>query len=439
MSRAGSGQSQAMPLSQLKAPVLVADFELAEPLSRAAELRARLSTPDSHARLLVRLHGHPLGTVDVVSDRLDAGELSAIVWSEMAAAIQRHFETCHGRIVDAIPVAGFGRDGWDSCSWRAAMTGPIPSATIVINTCGASDSLVRAIKTALAQDYSDFRVVVVDNRPARSGVLALLAENFGEMQDIDYVSETTPGLGRARNAGLAASAGEIVAFTDDDVVLDPSWLGWLVAGFGASDRVACVTGLIVPLELEAPAQLLIDDFSGFSKGYERVIWDADGHRLDHPLYPYTVGIFGSGASAAFRRTTLVEFGGFDQHLGIGTPSIGGEDLDLFVRIVLGGKQIVYEPASLLRHAHRRDIRAFERQVRGYGTGLTAMLTKHVLSDQMTRWEVLRRIPAGVAYALSPRSPKNQRKPREFSLRLSLLEWAGMAYGPIGYLRSRMAG
>jgi hypothetical protein len=58
---------------------------------------------------------------------------------------------------------------------------------------------------------------------------------------------------------------------------------------------------------------------------------------------------------------------------------------------------------------------------------------------MTRWEVLGRIPAGFAYALSPRSPKNQRKPREFSLRLSLLEWVGMAYGPIGYLRSRLAG
>jgi GT2 family glycosyltransferase len=299
--------------------------------------------------------------------------------------------------------------------------------------------LVRTINTALAQDYPDFRVVVVDNRPATSGVPKLLAERFAGRPEIDYVSEPAPGLGRARNAGLAATRADIVAFTDDDVVLDPNWLGWLVAGFGASDRVACVTGLIVPLELEAPAQLLIDEFSGFSKGYDRVIWDADAHRLDHPLYPYTVGIFGSGASAAFRRTTLVAIDGFDQHLGIGTHAVGGEDLDLFVRIVLGGQQIVYEPASLLRHAHRRDIRAFERQVRGYGTGLTAMLTKHVLSNRVTRWEVLGRIPVGIAYALNPRSPKNQRKPRGFSLRLSLLELAGMAYGPIGYLRSRMAG
>jgi len=436
---AASGPATARPRPRLTAPVLVADVELAESLSRASDLATGLPTPDSHARLLVRIHGHPLGTIDVSRDTLAPRDLSAIVWSELAGPIRRHFETSHGRIVDEIPQAGFGRTGSDSCSWRAAVMEPVPSAAIVINTCAASESLVRAIKTALAQDYPDFRVVVVDNRPAGSGIPNLLAERFGGRHDIDYVSESAPGLGRARNAGLAATGAEIVAFTDDDVVLDPSWLGWLVAGFGASDRVACVTGLIVPLELEVSAQLLIDEFSGFSKGYDRLIWDADAHRLDHPLYPYTVGIFGSGASAAFRRTTLVAIDGFDQHLGIGTPSVGGEDLDLFVRIVLGGNQIVYEPASLLRHAHRRDMRAFERQVRGYGTGLTAMLTKHVLSDRMTRWEVLGRIPAGFAYALSPRSPKNQRKPREFSLRLSLLEWAGMAYGPIGYLRSRLAG
>jgi len=430
---------QARPRSQIKAPVLVADLELAESLSRAADLRARLSTSDSHARLLVRLHGHPVGSVDVGFDMFEAGELSTIVWAELGSAIDRHFRVHHGFSVGAIPDAGFGDDGRESCSWRRAVTTPLPSAEIVINTVKASDQLARTVSSALDQDYPDFRITVVDNRPATSGVPALLAQRFGAGRNIAYVTESTPGLGAARSAGLNASSADIVAFTDDDVVLDRSWLGWLVAGFGVSDRVACVTGLIVPLELEAPAQLLVDEFSGFSKGYEPLIWDLAEHRLDHPLYPYTVGTFGSGASSAFRRSILVAMGGFDRHLGIGTPAVGGEDLDVFVRIVLGGRQIVYEPASLLRHAHRREMAAFQRQVKGYGSGLTAMLTKHLLSDQTTRRAVLRRIPAGIAYALSPRSPKNMRKPREFGMRLSALEWAGMAYGPIGYVRSRMAG
>jgi GT2 family glycosyltransferase len=439
MIRAATAFAPLKPGRPLKAPVRVVDLELAGPLSRAAASGVGLSSSDSQARLLVRLHGHPLGAIDLSEGDLCLGELPAIVWAELGGPIGRHFRVHHHRNVDAIPEAGFGEEDRKSCSWQAAITAPLPSAGIVINTCGASDQLARTVNSALAQDYPDFRVTVVDNRPATSGVPAFLEERFGNGRNINYVKESKPGLGSARNAGLNASSADIVAFTDDDVVLDPSWLGWLVAGFRASDRVACVTGLIVPLELEAPAQLLLDQFSGLSKGYERQIWDFDNHRLDHPLYPYTVGVFGSGASAAFRRSVLVAMDGFDRHLGIGTPAVGGEDLDVFVRIVLGGQQIVYEPASLLRHAHRRDMSAFERQVRGYGTGLTAMLTKHLLCDRVTRREVLRRVPAGIAYALSPRSPKNLRKPREFSLRLSLLEWAGMAYGPIGYVRSRMAG
>jgi glycosyltransferase involved in cell wall biosynthesis len=280
---------------------------------------------------------------------------------------------------------------------------------------------------------------VVDNRPAGSGIGAALKKRFGDDPRVGYVAESKPGLGRARNAGLRAATTEIVAFTDDDVVLDRTWLGWLVAGFSAADRVACVTGLIVPLELETQAQVFMEEFSGFSKGFEQRIWDRDEHRLDHPLYPYTVGLFGSGASAAFRRDILLEAGGFDPHLGIGTPAIGGEDIDIYARIVLGGHQIVYQPASVLRHLHRREMSAANRQIQGYGSGLTAMLTKHVLADAKTRRAVLRRIPAGVRYAVSPKSPKNARKPPEFTLRQSVLEWAGMAYGPIGYFRSRLAG
>jgi hypothetical protein len=136
---------------------------------------------------------------------------------------------------------------------------------------------------------------------------------------------------------------------------------------------------------------------------------------------------------------LLALGGFDPHLGIGTPAIGGEDIDIYTRMVLAGHRIVYQPASILRHLHRREMSAANRQIQGYGAGLTAMLTKHVLAGRATRRAVLRRIPAGVWYALSPRSPKNARKPKGFTMRQSLLEWAGMAYGPIGYLRSRLAG
>jgi hypothetical protein len=66
-----------------------------------------------------------------------------------------------------------------------------------------------------------------------------------------------------------------------------------------------------------------------------------------------------------------------------------------------------------------------------------MLTKHLVHSGRTRRELLRRLPAGLAYALGPRSPKNARKPLGYPRRLTLFELAGMAYGPIGYVRSRL--
>ena len=407
----------------IHAPAAMVDVEI----GRESFERPHLPPHAHFARMLVRMHGHPIAVIDCPAASIDDLELRDVIMRQQGDAVRRHLDTYHT-----------SDGGPEACSWRVAIPGKPPAATIVINSCAASAGLARTIESALAQDYTDAHVLVVDNRPETSGIDRMLARDFGD-RAVGYVAAPKPGLGRARNAGLFASTTEIVAFTDDDVVLDERWLGWLVAGFYAIDSVACVTGLIVPLELETEAQVFMEEFSGFGKGFDRRVWDRDEHRLDHPLYPYTVGLFGSGASAAFRRETLVAAGGFDPHLGIGTPAIGGEDIDMYTRLVLDGHRIVYQPASVLRHLHRREMRAADRQIHGYGAGLTAMLTKHVVTGAQTRRAVLMRIPAGLRYAVSPRSPKNARKPREFTFRQSLLEWAGMAYGPIGYFRSRLAG
>jgi GT2 family glycosyltransferase len=424
--------------TRLEAPAVLVDVDLAGPLPGGGWLSSQHAGTRS-VRLFVRLHGHPIGMIDLGAADLASADLRSVVWTECRNEIQGHLAKYHSATADGIPAGGFGDKGREACSWRAAVSDPEPDATIVINSCAASGSLERTIKSALQQDYPNAGLVVVDNRPATSGIRAFLNDRFRKSECVTYVTEPQPGLGRARNAGLRAATTQIVAFTDDDVVLDQSWLGWLVAGFHVTDRVGCVTGLIVPLELETKAQVFMEDFSGFAKGFEQRTWDRDEHRLDHPLYPYTVGLFGSGASAAFRREVLVDLGGFDRYLGIGTPAIGGEDIDIYTRMVLRGHRIVYQPTSVLRHLHRRDMTAVNRQIHGYGAGLGAMLAKHVLADRLTRRAVLRRIPAGLRYAVSPRSPKNARKPPEFTMRQSLLEWAGMAYGPIGYVRSRLAG
>ena len=83
-----------------------------------------------------------------------------------------------------------------------------------------------------------------------------------------YVREARPGLDWARNRAIAEAAGEMIAFTDDDVEVDPGWIRALVAAFAArSRRVAAVTGLVVPAELDTEAQVLFERYRGFGRGF----------------------------------------------------------------------------------------------------------------------------------------------------------------------------
>ena len=211
----------------------------------------------------------------------------------------------------------------------------------------------------------------------------MIAERYAGHPRVRYLLEPTPGASAGRNCGLRAATGEVVAFADDDVLVDRLWLRNLVLGFQAAPGVACVTGMILPAELETPAQVWIEEFGGFDKGYQRQIFDLGEFAPADPLYPYAVGRFGSGANAAFDPAVLRRVGGFDTALGPATPARGGEDIDTFLQIILAGYRLVYEPRSLVRHHHRRDYADLLRTVQSYGVGLSAVLTKALMNPGNT--------------------------------------------------------
>ena len=260
-----------------------------------------------------------------------------------------------------------------------------------------------------------------------------------------YVREDRlPGSAAARNQGLRHTDHEFVAFTDDDVTIDPDWLAELMSGFLAGPDVGCVTGLIMPRELETPAQLWFEQYGGFGKGFTRRLYDLGEHRpSDVPLYPYNAGMFGSGNNMAFRRRTLIDIGGFDSRLGNGTPTLGGVDVESFFRVIMTGYQLAYEPGAIIHHVHRRDYSALKRQVYAYGVGLTAFLTKWVMRRPALALDILRRVPAGLRVILGSDSAssstvdsglgfnKSQAYPRE----LDIIERRGMVYGPLAFIRS----
>jgi hypothetical protein len=251
-----------------------------------------------------------------------------------------------------------------------------------------------------------------------------------------YVRTDRPGLGTAHNEGLAVAQGELVAITDDDVIVDKQWLSALAQAFREVPEAACATGLILPLELETYEQELIEQYGGFARGFERRVYSLHQHRPEDPLFPYTAGRFGSGANMAFATDALRDIGGFDSALGVGTPARGGDDLAAFVSVLLAGHALVYEPAAIIRHRHHRNYPALRAMAEGYGIGFGAYLASLVTAHPSTLLDVARRAPSAVAYLLGADSPKNRGKSSNYPKELTTLERLGMLRGPWGYVKSR---
>ena len=193
---------------------------------------------------------------------------------------------------------------------------------------------------------------------------------------------------------------------------------------------------MLPHELETPAQLLFEQYGGFSRGFEPRLFDLTAHRDAGPLYPYSAGIFGTGNNMSFRVSALRDIGGFDPALGNGTPALGGVDSEALLRTVLSNKAIAYEPSAIVWHVHRRDYDGVKKQVYSYGVGLTAYLLKVLLHRPDLILDFLRRVPRGVKFAVSPKSAKNHGKQQDYPRELTLLELRGMLYGPVAYYKSR---
>lgn len=376
---------------------------------------------DSEHDLDLVRDGAPYRAAMIIATR--AGRPRAVATFPLDGETRLSAGTLRERFAD-VPAGG---------DWAAgAQAAATPSVSVVVTTCAQPDSVAAAVASVLACDPPALEVVVVENRPTDSPVPQRLREQFGAEPRVRYVEEHHRGLSAARNAGLHAAVGEAVVFTDDDVVVDPAWVGALAAAFASEPEAVCVTGLILPHDLETESQVEIEQFAGFGKGFERRAFRASAPTS--PLFPFAAGEFGSGACTALRRDFALAIGGFDTALGAGTVARGGEDLDLFVRILLAGELLVYEPAAMIWHRHPADAEHVRLELYSYGVGLSAMLTKQMLSGHALA--VLRRIPRALWFLVDPSSRKNVRKGPEYPRSYDWLERRGMLAGPVAYLRSR---
>lgn len=220
-------------------------------------------------------------------------------------------------------------------------------AVLVVCTRSRAHLFERFLLPSLASAAAGRRTVVVDQSDD-DATRALLDGVAG----VSLIT-SPPGLSCGRNAGVSATTESIVAFSDDDVTLPPSWLDLIVASFD-DDRVGAVLG-----RATSPAGELL---SGASAGvYE---W---------PRNPFGLG---SGFNMAFRRAALDAAGPFDEKLGAGTPIGAAEDSDMIYRVMRAGFLVrcVDEPA-VVHHDWRTGREEIALHFR-YGQGVGAMTVKH---------------------------------------------------------------
>jgi glycosyltransferase involved in cell wall biosynthesis len=226
--------------------------------------------------------------------------------------------------------------------------------------------------------FGSVEIVVVDNASTDS-VTREAVESFG---DIRYVFEPKAGLDFARNAALHAATGALIAYLDDDVVVDRNWLTGLAKACGDNPGAGGFTGLVLPYRLDTEAQIYFERRGGFGRGFYRN--EFRGSRFDNPLHPVGSGVLGAGCNMAFERALLIELGGFDEALDTGAPLPGGGDLDIFYRVLRSGRTMVYEPQFAVYHEHRETIAQLRRQYWSWGLGMMAFLVKSSRSDHELR-------------------------------------------------------
>lgn len=313
-----------------------------------------------------------------------------------------------------------------------------PGISVVVCTRDRPDHLARLLDSVGALDYPEFEVVVVDNNPA-SGLTAPVVESCPSAQ-VRLVCAVGQGLSIARNVGLRSAKYGLVAFTDDDVVLDRNWLSHLVIGFERDEDVACVCGMVPSAEVTTPAQAYFDIRVGWAERWTPALYGMGRHTGDDELFPLRVSEFGTGANFAVRRDVVVDLGGFDEALGAGSAAGSGEDMDIFVRILLAGRLVAREPAALVWHSHRKTVAELEKQMYGYGVGLSAMIFK-LLVHPRTGLLVTRRLAVGIRHlgAVTETRPSPAMDAEPALAQLRRKEFAGVIHGPWQFLRGRLEG
>jgi GT2 family glycosyltransferase len=255
-------------------------------------------------------------------------------WAFGLVDAQRRPKKALAAVTQAFDAAPFGVE--EKKSW--------PKVSVVVCAYNASDTLEDCLSSLEKLNYPDYEVVLV-NDGSKDRTPEIAQAHAHSTRTIDVYPNA--GLSNARNVGAHAATGEIVAYCDADVRVDPEWLTYLVQPFLNDDVVGSGGPNVVPGDDPWIAQCV----ARAPGGPTHVL--TDDRTAEHV----------PGCNMAFRRDALLSIGGFN-------PVFlrAGDDVDVCWRLQARGWRIGFAPAALVWHHHRASVKAYWRQQIGYGEG-----------------------------------------------------------------------
>lgn len=215
-------------------------------------------------------------------------------------------------------------------------------ASIIVCTYNRADSLrdtLKALRAQQAPERCEWEVLVVDNNSS-DRTRRVVEDEARTWPRLRYEFEARQGLSRARNHGIKCARGDVLLFTDDDVLPEPDWLIVTLAGLDRYGADAC-GGYIAPIWEESPPDWLTERFYGFLA----VRTDRED---DYLIASAAQAPF--GANMAFRRYVFDQVGMFDADRGRkGKVLASGEDGEMFERILGAGLKAVFLGKSRVHH------------------------------------------------------------------------------------------
>jgi glycosyltransferase involved in cell wall biosynthesis len=218
--------------------------------------------------------------------------------------------------------------------------------TVILCTYNRCQSLSKALESLAAsqlQASCDWEVLVVDNNSNDSTREVVLKLCNRVPDHFRYIFEARPGKSYALNTGIKNAKGQVLAFTDDDVVVEPDWLQNLTASLhgdawaGASGRTLPEREFSPPRWIPRKGLYALAPLAVFDRGTE----------------PFQLAETPFGNNMAFRKVMFEKYGGFRVDLG---PCAGSaeaqksEDSEFGLRLVAAGERLRYEPSAVLYHA-----------------------------------------------------------------------------------------